>query len=263
MRVFISWSGSQSKAIASALREWLPNVIQFLDPFMSSEDIEKGARWSSNIATQLENARAGIICLTPENLDAPWIHFEAGALSKTLENTFVCPYLFNVNPTELRGPLVQFQAAVSNREDTGMLIHTINKALGELSLPENRVAAAFKQWWPQLEEKIKLINSSSPDPSLFASRRTDRDLLEEMLELIRGLERARQVDEMLRANEKYARALADLSLANMRTHPIDETQLRKRIEKHAELIRYFIESSGDKTLTGEVVSQTTLEEEVE
>jgi hypothetical protein len=63
MKVFISWSGAKSRVLANTLREWLPNVIQFVDPWMSAEDIDKGIRWSSDVATQLEQARIGLICL--------------------------------------------------------------------------------------------------------------------------------------------------------------------------------------------------------
>ncbi len=85
MKVFISWSGERSKAVAQAWHDWLPNVIQAVEPWMSETDIAKGARWGMDMARELDETRVGIICLTPENLNAPWILFEAGALSKTLE----------------------------------------------------------------------------------------------------------------------------------------------------------------------------------
>jgi hypothetical protein len=66
MRIFVSWSGERSHGVAEALRNWLPHVIQGLQPWLSSNDIDKGARWAADIASHLEESRVGIICLTPE-----------------------------------------------------------------------------------------------------------------------------------------------------------------------------------------------------
>jgi hypothetical protein len=77
MRVFISWSGETSKLLAEILRQWLPAVIQAVKPYYSPDDITKGTRWSGEIAKILEESKIGLICLTGQNLDAPWIMFEA------------------------------------------------------------------------------------------------------------------------------------------------------------------------------------------
>jgi hypothetical protein len=90
MEIFLSWSGHRSKAVAEALRLWLPKVNPAFKPWLSTADIDKGARWASNVAERLEAARAGIVCLTPSNLHADWILWEAGALSKTTKN--LCLY---------------------------------------------------------------------------------------------------------------------------------------------------------------------------
>ena len=50
MDVFISWSGTRSGAAAEALRTWLPKVINAIKPWLSLADMDKGARWSSDIA---------------------------------------------------------------------------------------------------------------------------------------------------------------------------------------------------------------------
>lgn len=167
MKIFISWSGERSKAIAEILREWLPSVIHAVQPWVSASDIEKGARWISNIAIELDQTKFGIICLTPENLDAPWIMFEAGALSKALQTTYVCPFLFGVEPGEIKGPLVQFQVTKAEREDTRKLIHTINRALGSGSRTDRKVDETFEVWWPKLEEQLaklrKLKDSQKPE----------------------------------------------------------------------------------------------------
>lgn len=186
MKVFISWSGERSLAVANALREWLPNVIQAIKPWMSGVDIDKGARWSADIALQLSEAKVGLICLTPENLDAPWILFEAGALSKTLDKTYLCPYLFQVEPTDIKGPLIQFQATKANKDDTKKLIHTINQALGDIKISKEKLDEAFEVWWPKFEKSLKDILATKAKQ---IPKRDERDMIEEVLELVRGLTR--------------------------------------------------------------------------
>ena len=80
-----------------------------------SEQIAKGARWSPEIAKELQETSFGIVCVTPENTNAPWLLFETGALSKTIEGTHVRPYLLGVKPTDLEGPLAELQAANAKR----------------------------------------------------------------------------------------------------------------------------------------------------
>lgn len=189
MKIFISWSGERSKAIANILYDWLPLVIQTAKPWLSASDIDKGTRWSTDIATQLEETSFGIICLTPENLEAPWIHFEAGALSKTIDGSFVCPYLYEIEPTDIEGPLVQFQSTSANKDDTKKLIHTINNALPE-SMTEQQIDKAFEVWWKDLKEKLEGINPIVPHPAV---KRTERELLEEILELARGQARGSRI----------------------------------------------------------------------
>jgi len=77
-------------AIAKALREWLLRVIQAIEPWMSDSDADKGIRWEQRIGQELEETRFGIFCLTPENLDSRWLNFEAGAIAKTVDKTYVC-----------------------------------------------------------------------------------------------------------------------------------------------------------------------------
>lgn len=109
MKVFLSWSGEVSREVATVFSEWLPGVLQAIMPYFSP-DVDKGARWAADIANELDTSDMGLLFLTKDNLEAPWIMFEAGALSKRLENSKVNPILLNIESTDLKGPLVQFQA---------------------------------------------------------------------------------------------------------------------------------------------------------
>src|SRR5260370_7683582 len=113
MKVFIGWSGETSHEVALALHEWLPRVIQAVKPYVSSEDIAKGARWSASIAAELQASSYGIICVTRENSESPWINFEAGALSREIEKSFVTPSFFYLKTPALRGPLPHFHPVLN------------------------------------------------------------------------------------------------------------------------------------------------------
>ena len=153
MEVFISWSGVRSKKIAEALHDWLPKVIQAVDPFMSAVDINQGSRWSSQIGSRLQRVRFGLICLTPENLKAPWLLFEAGALSKSLDDSRVVPYLYGITLAQLQGPLAQFQASEANKEQTFKMLKSINEASKGSGLDSARLEEAFEKWWPELKKR--------------------------------------------------------------------------------------------------------------
>jgi hypothetical protein len=132
MKVFISWSGQRSKLIAEALREWLPLVIQSLQPWMSAADIDKGAKWSTEISRELEQADFGVSCVTPENLNEPWLLFEAGALSKK-DGARVCTYLWELEAAAVPQPLGQFQATKCNKADTERLVGNMKEFRRDLA----------------------------------------------------------------------------------------------------------------------------------
>ena len=69
-------SGKPSHNIALAFKDWLPLLFTGIEPFVSSEDIRKGKRWQIEIEKELEASNFGIVCLTPDNTEAPWLLFE-------------------------------------------------------------------------------------------------------------------------------------------------------------------------------------------
>lgn len=194
MKVFISWSGETSKNIAEIIRQWIPSVIQSVKPYYSPDDITKGTRWSSEIAKELDESKIGIICLTSENLESPWIMFEAGALSKNIDKSKVCPLLFGVEPSDIKGPLVQFQAAKFTKEEIKKVVRMVNSELEGNSLTTEVFENVFEMWWPKLNEKIE-AELGKATKSNGKETRTERDILEEILSLSRNLTIRRDRDK--------------------------------------------------------------------
>lgn len=189
MKVFLSWSGELSHKVAIIFRDWLPSVIQSIVPYVSSEDIDKGARWSTDIAKELENSTFGILCVTKENVHAPWLTFEAGALSKTMEKAAVSPFLFDIKRSEVSGPILQFQSTIFEREDIKKLMSSLNKACGTETLSDDRLEKAFSVWYPTLEDQLNTLLKTVPaSPQQDDANTIDSsgEILEEILDLTRN-----------------------------------------------------------------------------
>jgi hypothetical protein len=184
MKVFISWSGKQSKELGEAVRDWLPGVLQAVNPYFTPSDMEKGTRWANDIAQELEDSSIGLLCITRENIRAPWLMFEAGALSKSLEKSHVCPILFGVVPADIEGPLKQFQFTSFDQREVKQLIVTINSKIKEGKLEQKTLDRVFEKWWPDLFDRVSSILAKEDAPA--KPIREDRELFEEILLLTRS-----------------------------------------------------------------------------
>jgi TIR domain len=243
MKVFISWSGAQSHQVAVALRDWLPSVLQSVEPYVSSEDIDKGARWSTDISQELEDSSFGIICVTPENIDAPWVNFEAGALSKSLDRSRVAPFLFAVDRTAVQGPLLQFQSTLIEENDIKKLLHSMDRACGEHALGEARVSETFEVWWPHLESRLDELQSATPKTK--APNRPTADVLAEILELARGQQKLLASPEQLIPPAYIEWVLSMARDAERGTERIDLSILTDVVDAWKQLDREFAESRLD------------------
>jgi hypothetical protein len=190
VKVFISWSGPRSRAAAGALRRWLQGVFHTIEPWMSEKDIMAGALWLNEIMNGLKDARFAIVCITPENQMAPWLHFEAGAIAKqVIDTNYVCPYLISLNGTQFRdNPLTNFQYKQADKKGTKELVETINQLLDK-PLEKDILEKTFAYWWPELESDLK--NLPEPNDKQDVSRSVD-SMVQEMLGLVREMARSTQ-----------------------------------------------------------------------
>ncbi len=187
MKVFISWSGTTSFKVAKTLKEWIPCVIQDVQPYFSSEDIDKGARWSTDIAKELEAASFGILCVTKDNLKSQWLNFEAGALSKAIDKSKVCPLLFRLKPSDIsNSPILQFQMANVEKNDIFKLFKSMNTSLEDAGLDEARLEKVFNTFWPEMEKDFNSIDELSNNSTEEKEKEDGNTImLEEMLDLLR------------------------------------------------------------------------------
>ena len=258
MKLFISWSGKKSREFAEIMRNWIPSVIQAVKPYFSPDDVDKGALWYPEISKELEDSKVGIICLTRDNLEAPWILFEAGTLAKTFRKSRVIPILFGLRPTDIKTPLSQFQCAVFEKCEINKVIESINKALGEKALDSSVLEKVYEKWWPDLESQVMKVMKNGvyeEEPEL----RSDREILEEVLSLARSINT--EIDKPL-YKLKYAiahelnlpvRAVLELDKANIselgELLQYSELELNKKFRISKMSIRYIKEELALRGLT--------------
>lgn len=255
MKVFLSWSGDLSHKTAIIFRDWLPSVIQSIVPYVSSEDIDKGARWSTDIAKELENSTFGILCVTKENVHAPWLTFEAGALSKTMEKAAVSPFLFDIKRSEVSGPILQFQSTIFEKEDIKKLVFSLNKACGTETLTDERLEKTFTVWYPTLEEQLNNLLISNPttnNTNEEESIDSTSEILEEILDLTRNNQKLlRNPDgEFVKEVESIKLMLEKISKRN--DFDIEHRKARRERKMHPMFIEELLHISPrfEKNLTG-------------
>lgn len=189
MKVFISWSGERSRQVAELLHTWIQCVIQAVEPWVSSSDIDRGALWFTQITNELSSTTHGIICLTGDNKDKPWILFEAGALAKGLNSSRIYTFLVDLNPEDIKDPLAQFNHTRPTKTDMFKLISSINSGLDTARLKESILVNVFETYWPQFESDFTKILAATEAVTAPEVPRTPDDMLSEILNTVRAFDK--------------------------------------------------------------------------
>lgn len=178
-QVFISWSGDRAKAIALVWKSLIEELFDVVDAFVSDSDISPGERGLNAIKEQLDGTSVGIPIVTRDNVNAPWINFESGALSKQVPNALVMvmPCLVDYSdPSELTGPLTQFQSKLLTKRGVEAILETIARAN---SIDWQRKKPGFEARWPHYEAQFD--THRAPSREVEAARRSDADMLAEIV----------------------------------------------------------------------------------
>jgi len=186
--IIVSWSGKLSHEIAKNFAECLDLVIGRQIGVFISDDIDMGSRWREELDEKLEQCKFGILIITKDNMNSPWLNFEAGAISKCVSKSKIVPILFDAEPSMLPSTFSTFQAIRYKKEDLQNLFSFFNDKL-------NRPIKDFhnffqKNIWPNFEKntnKIKELLFKKNNPSETASPISTKDKLEKILLELRSV----------------------------------------------------------------------------
>jgi len=262
MRLLLIWSGVRSYETATALRHWLPDVLQAVQPWMAAEEIDL-EKWAQDEVGHLSDFRLAVVCLTPENISAS---ARVGAMWTSIRRAFIVPYLLGVSRTELVSPLVEFQVATATRDGTYSLVSSINRA-SDQPVSEDLLKRSFERWWPDLDLKLhaavsKASSTESAGESLdgVSSRRlsvADSELLEQFVKRISSLPPQTQPQERDSVflvhgrsqghKETVARFLEQVGTSVVVLHEVanEGRTIIEKFELHADVSYAVVIMSGD------------------
>ncbi|WP_339009606.1 TIR domain-containing protein [Aeromonas popoffii] len=244
MKVFLSWSGERSRLVATLLDEWLRCVLQAIRPWISTKDIDRGSLWFSEIQDQLQDVTTGIICLTQENKEKPWILFEAGALAKGLSNSRVCTLLIDLEPHDIRDPLAQFNHTKPDRDGIYSLVHTLNNRLGDNRLDQAILNKVLDTYWVQFAERFEAIIADTPVVEKPKSR-PEKDILAEILEHTRSLQTRLNTLENAKINRTSSKndiEIKDVSILiyEMANNGMSTTEIAEELNMSISSVRTYL-----------------------
>src|SRR4249919_2806440 len=190
-KIFISWPKPYSKAVALVLKRHLPELLDGIDIFMSDKDIGPGERSMKVLEQQLADTSYGILVVTAANQFEPWLNFEAGALSKQVDNDadgvpLVVPLLVDLDgPAQITGPISQFQAVTLDQSGLNLIARSISELVpSDPDMATVRLQRAWNAIQESLNEAMKKQAVHLDKP-----RRTVEDKVDEALGILRSLHR--------------------------------------------------------------------------
>jgi hypothetical protein len=164
--IFISWSRNPAKDIGEKLQTLLKKIFPYpnIDFFLSSSgknEIVAGEDFRNKLDNNLMDSNFGILILTKNNFERPWMMFESGALSNGDNKSRIIPIFFNRDSRKIESPIEKFQNVEYNKEGLLKIIFSITKSLFDSNeLDNNQKQLLVNQLdthWESFKKDIDII----------------------------------------------------------------------------------------------------------
>jgi hypothetical protein len=121
------------------------------------------------------------------------VNFEAGALDKIPETSRVIPFLFEMRPSDIRGPIADLMGAIyeqgsaKNKEEFRKLLGSLNTSRNPPYVAAEVFNSTFELMWPDFETRLNVLAAEAEhlanEPAPKAPEASE--ILEEVLQAVR------------------------------------------------------------------------------
>ena len=153
MRIFVMWSGDNSRKVGEAATKLLKAALTSAKVFISTQ-MPAGSLWKEELSKNLKEANIGIACFTPENMGSPWMHYESGMIAKMPDHR-ICT--LRIGLTHIVGPLEERQSTDTlDKEAVFRLVLTLNNDRPLIRRKsESSLRTTFESQWREFSEVVK------------------------------------------------------------------------------------------------------------
>lgn len=136
--------------------------------FLDKKDIVRGERWLGRIKLALNNSSCGVIVLTPQSINSPWIWFEAGILHG--KDTPIIPFIINISDEEIEEFIKQLPPFISQIQ----VIKDVNELIDIVS----GYTFKFMDVFPKDKEELnkRVLKKLKQVKLTFILKNVDKDL---------------------------------------------------------------------------------------
>lgn len=158
--LFLSWEGDESKCIAKQLKNLMEGIFYpTLKSYMSAVDAPLGKRGVEDLSRQLSECNYGVCLVNKENVRAPWIHYEAGAIAKESPISRLIVLLLDNDPGCIKGtPLQDFKYCFLTYDGILEIVETMIDICG-LSREKKIFIDRLNDKWSEFETNCETIIS--------------------------------------------------------------------------------------------------------
>ncbi len=240
--VFFSWSGERSKKVAEEFQDLFKGVFDpVIDCFLSTRDIAPGTRSVQILFEKLEKCNYGICFIDSENVRAPWIQFEAGALSKMVADSQVMVLLLDNNTESLQGtPLFEFQHKLFNKEHIQSIFEEIIKLFDQVSSRDSFLKRFENGWDNFYENSNKILANVQNEIDM---QNTEKDELNTIKKMLVDVQNLLKIDygQTVRESVGLVNELKKIML-NMSPDNINDMKMRFKVQRYEMVFEQNIQS---------------------
>lgn len=162
MKICIIWAGETGHQFAIILFEWIISLLREIERYcplknreiLISPEIRELSAFLKFFENQLIVTDYGILCYTEENIDSPWITYQAGVVASN-HGARIVPIILNINRSWLPEPIRLFQTVEIYERDIENWIIDICNLLGCNKTPV--LHYIIYRRYIELENRLKLL----------------------------------------------------------------------------------------------------------